>query len=157
MTARRLKPLVALAAAALALTFPAGAAAQGQPIEDEYGLPPLDHHSHSSGGGGVGGDGGGSSGVSDAFASSGAAAGSPLRVGDVRRGEKDGRGSAPSSGRGRAGEQRIGIGNPLPPPSTAAADPRGGFDVLLLILGGLAAAGLLTFAVLQARRPRGTS
>jgi hypothetical protein len=153
MTARRQRSLVALAAAALALAFPAGAAAQGQPIEDEYGLPPLDHHSHSGGGGG----GGGSSRGNDVFASSGAAAAASLRVSDVRRGEKDRRGSGPTSGRGGSGDRRVGIGKPVPPPSTAAADPRGGFDVLLLILGGLAAAGLLTFAVLQARRPGRTS
>jgi hypothetical protein len=154
MIARRKRSLVALAAAVLVLAVPAGAAAQGQPIEDEYGLPPLDHHSHTGGGGGGGGGGAGPE--SDAFASSGAAAGSPLRASDVRRGENNAGSRGPSAG-GRAGNQRIGIGKPVPPPSTAAADPRGGFDVLLLVLGGLAAAGLLTFAVLQARRPRRTA
>ena len=155
MIARRQRSLVALAAAVLVLAVPAGAGAQGQPIEDEYGLPPLDHHAHSGGGGG-GGIGGAGSG-SDAFASSGAAAASPLQTSDVRRGEKNAGGSGATSGHGRSTDQRIGIGKPVPPPSTAAADPRGGFDVLLLVLGGLAAAGLLTFAVLQARRPRRTA
>ncbi|HEX3316741.1 MAG TPA: hypothetical protein VHR88_01905 [Solirubrobacteraceae bacterium] len=149
MTARRQKSLVALAAAALALAFPAGAAAQ-QPIQDEYGLPPLDHHSHAGGGGGGGG---GAGSGSNAFASSGAAAGSPLRAGDVRRGEKNAGGSGATAGHGHGSDQRVGIGKPVPPPSTAAADPRGGFDVLLLVVGGLAAVGLLTFAVLQVRRP----
>ena len=149
MIARRQRSLVALAAAVLVLAVPAGAGAQGQPIEDEYGLPPLDHHAHSGGGGGAGSG-------SDAFASSGAAAASPLRASDVRRGEKNAGSRGPSAG-DRTGDQRIGIGKPVPPPSTAAADPRGGFDVLLLVLGGLAAAGLLTFAVLQARRPRRTA
>jgi hypothetical protein len=153
MIARRQRSLVALAAAVLVLAVPAGAAAQGQPIEDEYGLPPLDHHAHSGGGGGGGGAGSGS----DAFASSGAAAASPLHTSDVRRGEKSAGVSGATSGHGRSTDQRIGIGKPVPPPSTAAADPRGGFDVLLLVLGGLAAAGLLTFAVLQARRPRRTA
>lgn len=152
MIARRQRSLVALAAAVLVLAVPAGAAAQGQPIEDEYGLPPLDHHAHSGGGGG-----GGAGSGSDAFASSGAAAASPLQTSDVRRGEKRAGVSGATSGHGRSTDQRIGIGKPVPPPSTAAADPRGGFDVLLLVLGGLAAAGLLTFAVLQARRPRRTA
>jgi hypothetical protein len=156
MIARRQRSLVALAAAVLVLAVPAGAAAQGQPIEDEYGLPPLDHHAHSGGGGGGGGGGGAGSG-SDAFASSGAAAASPLQTSDVRGGEKSVGVSGATSGHGRSTDQRIGIGKPVPPPSTAAADPRGGFDVLLLVLGGLAAAGLLTFAVLQARRPRRTA
>ena len=124
MIARRQRSLVALAAAVLVLAVPAGAAAQGQPIEDEYGLPPLDHYAQTS---------------------------------DVRRGEKSAGVSSATSGHGRSTDQRIGIGKPVPPPSTAAADPRGGFDVLLLVLGGLAAAGLLTFAVLQARRPRRTA
>jgi hypothetical protein len=151
MIARRQRSLVALAAAVLVLVVPAGAAAQGQPIEDEYGLPPLDHHAHSGGGGGGGGGGAGS--ASDAFASSGAAAASPLRVSDVRRGQKSAGRSGATSGRGRNRDERVGIGKPVPPPSATAADPRGGFDVILLIIGGLAAAGLLTFAVLQARRP----
>ena len=149
MIARRKRSLVALAAAVLVLAVPAGAAAQGQPIEDEYGLPPLDHHAHSGGGGG----GGGAGSASDAFASPGAAAASPLRVSDVRRGQTSAGRSGATSRRGRNRDARIGIGKPVPPPSATAADPRGGFDVLLLIIGGLAAAGLLTFAVLQARRP----
>src|SRR5262245_25358152 len=136
MIASRKRSLVALAAAVVVLAVPAGAAAQGaQPIEDEYGLPPLDHHSHS---GGVGGGGGGGAGpASDTFASSGAAAASPLRASDVHRGEKSA-GRPGTTARARADDRRVGIGDPLPPPSTAAADPRGGFDVLLLVLGGLA-------------------
>jgi hypothetical protein len=150
MVASRKRSLVALAAAVLVLAAPAGAAAQGgQPIEDEYGLPPLDHHSHSGGGGGGGGGGAGS--ASDTFASSGAAAASPLRASDVRRGETNG--GSRTTARARAGDRRVGIGKPVPPPSTAAADPRGGFDVLLLVLAGLAAAGLAAFAVVRVRRP----
>ena len=156
MIARRQRSLVALAAAVLVLAVPAGAAAQGQPIEDEYGLPPLDHHAAL--GGVVAAEAAAAPGSgSDAFASSGAAAASPLQTSDVRRGEKSAGVSGATSGHGRSTDQRIGIGKPVPPPSTAAADPRGGFDVLLLVLGGLAAAGLLTFAVLQARRPRRTA
>ena len=156
MVRGRLTLLAAIGAAVVALALPAGASAQGggpfpddqQPISDEYGLPPVDHPARSGGGGG-GGSGGGSSGV---FASSGAGAtDSSLRASDVRRGE-----DRAGSGRGarRHSPERVGIGNPISPPSTSAADPRSGYDVLLLVLAGMAAAGLLLAGLMQLRRPR---
>jgi hypothetical protein len=153
MVRGRVTLLAAIGAAVVALTLSAGASAQSggpfpddqQPISDEYGLPPVDHHAQSGGGGGSGG---GSSGV---FASSGAGStDSSLRASDVRRGE-----DRAGSGRGarRHSPERVGIGNPIRPPSTSAADPRSGYDVLLLVLAGMAAAGLLLAALMQLRRP----
>jgi hypothetical protein len=169
MVRGRLTSLAAIGAAVVALGLPAGASAQGggpfpddqQPIADEYGLPPLDHHAQSGGGGGSGGgsSGGGAVGgatSSDALGGSGAGSTGPsLSVGDVRRGEH-GRGSADESGQGGAQtlpRGRVGIGKPVPPPTVNAADPRSGFDVLLLVLVGLAAAGLVVAALGHRRRP----
>ena len=154
MVRGRLTLLAAIGAAVVALALPAGASAQGggpfpddqQPISDEYGLPPVDHHAGSGGGGGSGG------GSSDVFASSGAGStDSSLRASDVRRGEDQvgyGRGAR------RHSSERVGIGNPIRPPSTSVADPRSSYDVLLLVLAGVAAAGLLLAGLMQLRRPR---
>jgi hypothetical protein len=155
MARSRVIPLAAIGAAIVALALPAGALAQGggpfpndqQPISDEYGLPPLDHPAHS--GGGAAGGGGGSNGAGTPGAGSAA---SSLSVGDVRRGER-GRGSAAGGSGRRVSPERVGIGNPVPPSAAPAADPRGGFDVLLLVLAGLAAAGLVVAGLAQLRRP----
>jgi hypothetical protein len=156
---RRLIPLAAIGAAIVAVGLPAGASAQGggpfpgdqQPISDEYGLPPLDHPSHSGGAGATATGGGSSNGV---FGTTGGSADSSLRVGDVQRGEAR-RGSAGAGRQGgdQASAGRVGIGRPIPPPTSQASDPRGGFDVLLLVLAGLAAAGLVVAGLAQLRRP----
>jgi hypothetical protein len=165
MVRGRLTLLAAIGAAVVVLGLPAAASAQGggpfpddqQPIADEYGLPPLDHHAQSGGGGGSGG-GGASGGGNSSDTSGGSGAGSTgasLSVGDVHRGEH-GRGSADGSGQSSAPtvpRERIGIGKPVAPPTANAADPRSGFDVLLLVLVGLAAAGLVVAALSQRRRP----
>jgi len=167
MVRGRLTLLAAIGAAAVALALPAGASALGggpfpddqQPISDEYGLPPIDHPARSGGGGSSGGGGAAAGGnSSDALGGSGAGStGASLSVGDVRRGEH-GHGQTDGSGQGGARtlpRERIGIGKPIPPPTTAnVADPRSGFDVLLLVLVGLAAAGLVVAAIGQRRRPR---
>jgi hypothetical protein len=160
MVRGRLTSLAAIGVAVVALAVPAGASAQGggpfpddqQPIADEYGLPPLDHPAHSGGGGGAAG-GGNSSGT---FVGSGAGStGASLSAADVRRGER-GRGSSGTSGQGGAQtvpRERVGIGKPAPPPTANATDTRSGFDVLLLVLVGFAAAGLVVAALGQRRRP----
>jgi hypothetical protein len=159
MVRGRLTSLAAIGAAVVALGLPAGASAQGggpfpddqQPIADEYGLPPLDHPAHSGGGGGAGG-----ANSSGTLGSSGAGStGASLSVSDVRRGEH-GRGARGGSGHGGAQtvpRERVGIGKPVPPPTANATDTRSGFDVLLLVLVGLAAAGLVVAALGQRRRP----
>ena len=159
MARSRVIPLAAIGAAIVALGLPAGALAQGggpfpndqQPISDEYGLPPLDHPAHS--GGGAAGGGGGSNGAGTSGAGSAA---SSLSVGDVRRGEGGRASGVGGSGRRsahRVSPERVGIGNPVPPSAARAADPRGGFDVLLLVLAGLAAAGSVVAGLAQLRRP----
>jgi hypothetical protein len=162
----RLTPLVAIVASIAALAFPTASLAQGagpfpgdqQPISDEYGLPPLDHQAHSGGAGGGGGSTTGSGAGGGALGAAGSSGDGSLSVGDVRRGERGAAGanagSAGSTG-GTAGPlpERVGIGHPLRPPLTGASDPRGGFDVLLLVLAGLAAAGLVVAGLSQLRRP----
>jgi hypothetical protein len=162
MTPGRLASLAGLCAVVGCLFLPGAASAQSagpfpsdqQPISDEYGLPPLDHHSHSGGAGAAGGGGGGGAGGGggDVFASSGAAAAESLSAGDVRRGEKRA-GSGRPAGGGAHRSERVGIGRPVAPPNAASADPRGGFDVLLLVLAGLAAAGLVVAGIVRLRRP----
>ena len=159
MVRGRLTLLAAIGAAVVVLGLPAAASAQGggpfpddqQPIADEYGLPPLDHPAHSGGGGAS--RGGNSSDISGG--SGAGSTGASLSVGDVHRGEH-GRGSADGSGQSSAPtvpRERIGIGKPVVPPTANAADPRSGFDVLLLVLVGLAAAGLVVAVLSQRRRP----
>jgi hypothetical protein len=151
---------------AMGLIGPVAAGAQGtdpfpddqQPVGNEYGLPPLDHHqgSHAAGSGGgasTGGGGTGTAGTTGAGAPAGGAA-SPsgaLTASAVRRGEaRNGAGA----GAGTSSGERLGISD-VPPRSSLSAgeDTRGGFDVLLIVLAGVAAAGLLLAAILSVARP----
>jgi hypothetical protein len=149
-----------------ALLVPPTVAAQGtdpfpddqQPVGNEYGLPPLDHPhhgSHSGGGGGAAGGGGtGTAGTTGAGAPAAgvASSGGALSAPAVRRGEaRNGTGA----GAGTSSGERLGISD-VPPRSSLSGgeDTRGGFDVLLIVLAGVAAAGLLLAAILGAARPR---
>ena len=159
-----------------ALLVPPTVAAQGtdpfpddqQPVGNEYGLPPLDHPHHGShsgggggggaaGGGGVaarGGGGTGTAGTTGAGAPAGGAAssGGALSATAIRRGEaRNGAGA----GAGTSSGERLGISD-VPPRSSASAgeDTRGGLDVLLIVLAGVVAAGLLLAAILGVARPQ---
>jgi hypothetical protein len=163
--------LSGLLSAALAVVGPAAAGAQGtdpfpddqQPVGNEYGLPPLDHHgSHAGGGGGgggasTGGGGAGTSGTTGAGASAGgagtAASGGALTASAVRRGEAR-NDTDTGAGAGTRSGERLGISDVPPRPTLSAGeDTRGGFDVLLIVLAGVAGAGLLLAAILSAARP----
>jgi hypothetical protein len=149
--------IAGVVAAGVALVAPTTGAAQSgepfpndqQPIADQYGLPPLDHHaSHTGGGGGAGvgtGTGGGGAGATTA--------GSALRASDVRRGERA-RNGTNAAGSGATSRARVGVSE-VPPRSslTGGADPRDGFDVLLIVLAGGSAAALLLTALMQLTRP----
>jgi hypothetical protein len=169
--ARRLS-VAGVVAASVALIAPAAVAAQGtdpfpddqQPIGNEYGLPPLDHPhgSHAGGGGGgasTGGGGAGTAGATGASASAGGAAssGGALTASAVRRGEaRNGAnaGGGAGAGAGTSSGERLGISDVPPRASLSAGeDTRGGFDVLLIVLAGVAAAGLLLAAILSVGRP----
>jgi hypothetical protein len=154
-----------------ALLVPPTVAAQGtdpfpddqQPVGNEYGLPPLDHPHHGShsggaagGGGAAGAAGGGGTGTAGttgagAPAAGAASSGGALSAPAVRRGEA--RNGAGAGGGTNSGE-RLGISD-VPPRSSLSAgeDTRGGFDVLLIVLAGVAAAGLLLAAILSVARP----
>ena len=161
--------LAGLLSAAMALVGSVAAGAQGtdpfpddqQPVGNEYGLPPLDHAHHGSppggGGGGAAGGGGGTGAAgttgtgapaAGAASSGGALSASAVRRGEVRNGTGAGAGAGTSSG------ERLGISD-VPPRSSlsAGADTRGGFAVLLIVLAGVAAAGLLLAAILSVARP----
>jgi hypothetical protein len=157
--------LAGLLTVAMGLIGPVAAGAQGtdpfpddqQPVGNEYGLPPLDHPhhgSHSGGGGAAGGGGGmGTAGTTGAGAPAGSAAsaGGALSASAVRRGEaRNGTGA----GAGKISSERLGISD-VPPRSSLSAgeDTRGGFDVLLIVIAGVAAAGLLLAAILSVSRP----
>jgi hypothetical protein len=159
-------------AVGVALIAPVSVAAQGtdpfpddqQPVGNEYGLPPLDHPhgSHAGGGGGgasTGGGGAGISGATGAGAPAGGAAslGGALSASAVRRGEardRASRSAGAGAGAGTSSGERLGISD-VPPRSSLSAgeDTRGGFDVLLIVLAGVAAAGLLLAAILGVARP----
>jgi hypothetical protein len=157
--------LAGLLSAAMALIGPVAAGAQGtdpfpddqQPVGNEYGLPPLDHPhhgSHSGGGGGGASTDGGTAGTTGAGAPAGGAAssGGVLSAAAVRRGEH---GKAAGTGAGTSAGERLGISDVPPRPSLSAGeDTRGAFDVLLVVLAGVAAAGLLLAAILGVARPR---
>ena len=162
--------LAGLLSAAMVLIGPAAAGAQGtdpfpddhQPVGNEYGLPPLDHHgSHAGGGGGggasTGGGGTGTSGTTGTGASTGGAgstsSGGALSASAVRRGEAR-NGAGTGAGSARSSGERLGISD-VPPRSSLSVgeDTRGGFDVLLIGLAGVAAAGLLLAAILSVGRP----
>jgi hypothetical protein len=154
--------LVGMTAAAVGLLAPATVSAQGadpfpddqQPIGNEYGLPPLDHHgSHAGGGGGAnGGGGGGAAGGGGTSAGVASASGGALTASDIRRGQaRSGQtGAGTTAGTG----ERVGISDVPPRTSLSAGeDTRGGLDVLLIVLAGAGAAGLLLAAILGLRRP----
>jgi hypothetical protein len=148
-----------LVCACAALLVPATVAAQGtdpfpddqQPVGNQYGLPPLDHPHHGSDSGG----GGGGSGPAGGGAAGAASSGGALTANAVHRGEAHGRNGAGARARRRAGSaERLGIGDVPPRPSlSGGGDTRGGFDVLLVVLAGVAAAGLLLAAILRVGRP----
>jgi hypothetical protein len=153
--------LVGMTAAAVGLLAPATVAAQGtdpfpddqQPIGNEYGLPPLDHHgSHAGGGGGAtGGGGGGAAGGGGTSAGVASASGGALTASDIRRGQaRSGQtGAGTTAGTG----ERVGISDVPRVSLRAGEDTRGGLDVLLIVLAGAGAAGLLLAAILGLRRP----
>jgi hypothetical protein len=154
--------LAGLLSAAMALIGPVAAGAQGtdpfpddqQPVGNEYGLPPLDHPHHGSssggGGGGGGGVGGGAAGGGGGAAGA-ASSGGALTASAVPRHEA--RDTNDAGDRAGSGE-RLGVSD-VPPRSSLSAgeDTRGGFDVLLIVLAGVAAAGLLLAAILGVGRP----
>jgi hypothetical protein len=161
-------PVAGVVAVWVALIAPATVAAQGtdpfpddqQPVGNEYGLPPLDHPhgSHAGGGGGgasTGGGGAGTAGATVAGAPAGgsASSGGGLSASAVRRGEAR-NGTGGIAGAGTSSGKRLGISD-VPPRSSLSAggDTRGGFDVLLIVLAGVAAAGLLLAAILGVARP----
>jgi hypothetical protein len=170
MSRARVSWAVGVVAAIAAFAAPSAAAAQGsgpfpddnQPIADEYGLPPLDHPSQAGGGGaGRGGSAqGGAAGagqVDNPFAQ--AAAGrddGSLRVSDVRRGERQSRaaGGAGTRSSSRAGQPvPLAINDTRRTRISSAGDPRGGFDLVLLVLAGVAATALAVAAATRFRRP----
>ena len=151
--------LAGVLTAAMGLMGPVAAGAQGtdpfpddqQPVGNEYGLPPLDHPHHGSDSGGGGGGPAGGGGVAGVASSGGA-----LTASAVHHGEAPARNGASAKARRRAGTaERLAVGDVPPRPSLSGGeDTRGGFDVLLVVLAGMAAAGLLLAAILRVGRPR---
>jgi hypothetical protein len=168
MVRGRLTSLAAIGAAVVALGLPAGASAQGggpfpddqQPIADEYGLPPLDHPAGRGGGAG-----GGNAPGSTGFAGGGGPLGglrtpgsagdgsdardTSLKVGDVQRAEERSR-----DARARRLVQPLQLGTSPVSPLSPSTDARSGLDIVVLVVAGLVAGGLLCLAGWTSARRR---